>query len=73
MFFYFSIIPATVWVIIGFFLLLASIKAKGGLRTLGRVLAIWSFVIAALFPLSHAFDNFLWQSPMGVVMEQMHQ
>jgi len=72
MFFFFSIIPATVWVIIGFSLLLASTKAKGRLRTLGRALAIWSFIIAALFPLIGAFDNFLWQSPMGDMMAQLH-
>ncbi len=56
--FFFSLIPATVWVIIGFFVLFASTKAEGGLRKFGQVLAIWSFVIATLFPLFVSVDRF---------------
>jgi len=70
--FFFSLLPATVWVIIGFFLLFASTKAEGGLRRFGQVLAIWSFVIAALFPLGAAFITLAGLCPMEAMMEQMH-
>ena len=49
--FFFSLIPATVWVVIGFFVLFASTKAEGGLRKFGQVLGLWSLVLAPLFPL----------------------
>jgi hypothetical protein len=71
--FFFSLIPATVWLIIGFFVLLASTKAAGGLKKFGQVLAIWSFIIAALFPLGGAYVALAGHCPMGAMMEQMHR
>ena len=54
--FLFSLLPATVWVIIGYFVLFSSSRtAMGGIRTFGQVLAIWIFVIAALFPIGGAY------------------
>ena len=70
--FFFSLIPATVWVIIGFFVLFASTKAEGGLRKFGQVLAIWAFVIAALFPLGGAFVTLAGLCPIDALMESMH-
>ncbi len=48
--FFFSLIPATIITVIGFFVLFTSTKAAGGVRTFGRILAIWVFIIAT-FPL----------------------
>jgi ABC-type cobalamin transport system permease subunit len=70
--FFFSLIPATVWLIIGFFVLFASTKAEGSLRKFGKVLAIWSFVIAALFPLAGAYVTLAGICPMEAMIEQMH-
>ena len=70
--FFFSLIPATVWVIIGFFVLFASTKAEGGLRKFGQVLAIWAFVIAVLFPLGGAFVTLAGLCPIDALMESMH-
>ena len=70
--FFFSLIPATVWAVIGFLVLFASTKAEGGLRKFGQVLAAWSFVIAALFPLGGAFVTFAGLCPMAAMMETMH-
>ncbi len=69
--FFFSLIPATVWAVIGFFVLFASTKAEGGLRKFGQVLAVWSFVIAALFPLGGAFITLAGLCPMAAMMETM--
>ena len=70
--FFFSLIPATVWLIIGFFVLYVSTKAEGGLRKFGQVLAIWVFVIAALFPLGGAYVTLAGLCPMEGMMESMH-
>jgi hypothetical protein len=70
--FFVSLIPATVWVIIGFFVLFASTKVEGGLKKFGQVLAVWSFIIAALFPLGGAFVTLAGLCPMEAMMETMH-
>ena len=41
-----SLIPATFWTAIGFFILFTSEKAEGRLKLFGRILAVWIFVIA---------------------------
>lgn len=46
--FFFSLIPATFWLVIGYVVLFLSSKADGRLRTFGRALAIWVFVIAGV-------------------------
>lgn len=70
--FFFSLIPATVWLIIGFFVLFASTKTERGLSKFGKVLAIWSFVIAAFFPIVGAYLTLAGLCPMEAMMEQMH-
>ena len=70
--FFFSLIPATVWAIIGFFVLFASTKAEGGLSKFGQILGTWALVIAALFPLAGAFVTIAGLCPIGAMMETMH-
>jgi hypothetical protein len=70
--FFFSLIPATVWAVIGFFVLYVSTKAEGGLSKFGRALAIWAFVIAVLFPLCGAYVTLAGLCPMEAMIEQMH-
>jgi hypothetical protein len=48
--FFFSLIPATVFTTVGYFVLFASTKAEGATRKFGQILAIWIFIIAA-FPI----------------------
>ena len=69
--FFFSLIPATAWAVIGFFVLFASTKAEGGLGKFGQVLGTWSLVLAALFPLTGAIVTFAGLCPMGAMMETM--
>lgn len=45
--FFFSFIPATFWLVIGYVVLFLSSKADGRIQTFGRALAIWIFMIAA--------------------------
>ena len=53
--FLFSLLPATFWIVIGYFVLFSSSKAEDRIRTFGRVLAIWIFVIAAIFLIAGAY------------------
>ncbi|MDH3231019.1 MAG: hypothetical protein OEN55_14615 [Alphaproteobacteria bacterium] len=53
--FFFSLIPATVLVVIGYFVLYTSARADGRIGAFGRVLAIWVFVIAMVPPMAGAY------------------
>ena len=69
--FFFSLIPATFWLVIGFFVLFASTRAEGRLRTYGKILAIWTIIIAALFPLGGAYVTVTGLCPIQVMVEQI--
>jgi hypothetical protein len=69
--FFFSLIPATAWAVIGFFVLFASTKAEGRLNKFGQLLGTWSLVLAALFPLAGAIVTLTGLCPMGAMMENM--
>ena len=47
---FFSLIPATVFTTLGYFVLFSSTKAEGRIGKFGRILAIWIFIIAT-FPI----------------------
>ena len=49
--FFFSLIPATIWVVLGYFILYSSTKTQGTVEKFGYFLAIWVFIIAAFFPM----------------------
>jgi hypothetical protein len=62
--FFLSLIPATFFVTIGYFVLFASSKAAGGIKAFGLVLAIWIFVIALFPPIAGAFLTLSGQCPI---------
>jgi hypothetical protein len=72
--FFFSLIPATFWAIIGYFVLFSSAKAAvNGIRVLGLVLAIWIFVIAAVIPVAGAYAALAGLCPpIEQMFERMH-
>jgi len=70
--FFFSLMPATFFVIIGYFVLFSSTKTEGGVQRFGTVLAIWIFLIAAFFPLMGLYVTLAGQCPMGEMMRKMH-
>jgi hypothetical protein len=53
--FAFSLIPATIWVVLGYFVLYSSTKTQGTEQRFGHFLAIWVFVVAAFFPVMGAY------------------
>ena len=70
--FIFSFLPATLWVVIGYFVLFASTKAEGVVQTFGRVLAIWIFVIAAFLPAAGAYVTLADLCPIEEMFQAMH-
>ena len=70
--FFFSLLPATVWVILGYFVLFSSTRTEGSIQLFGRILAIWIFVIAAFFPLMGAYVTLSELCPIEKVLQQMN-
>jgi hypothetical protein len=69
--FFFSFMPATFWVVIGYFVLFSSMRADGSIKTFGRVLAIWIFVIAAFIPIAGAYVTLADLCPIEAMMESI--
>jgi hypothetical protein len=67
--FLFSLIPATFWVVVGFFVLFTSGKAEGTLGKFGKVLAIWIFVIATFIIICGAYMTLTGLCPMEDMIE----
>lgn len=70
--FFFSLFPATIWLIIGYFVLFSSTKTEGGIQKFGQVLSIWVFVIAALIPLMGLYVTVYGFCPITEIMAQMN-
>jgi hypothetical protein len=70
--FFFSFIPATFWVVVGYFVLFSSTKTQGGIRTFGRILATWIFIIAAILPMTGAYVTLAGLCPIEAMMEAVH-
>lgn len=68
MWFFFSFLPATIWVVLGYFILFSSTKTEDGVQLFGRILAVWVFIIAALFPVIGAYVTFTGFSPHQSMM-----
>ena len=66
---FFSLVPATIWLVIGYFVLFSSTKASGSVQTFGHGLAIWAFVISACFVLAGAYVTLTGLCSMEAFME----
>jgi hypothetical protein len=53
--FLFSLLPATILAVLGYIVLYCSAKSDGAVRTFGRILCIWVFILAAFPPLVGAY------------------
>ena len=70
--FFFSLLPATFWAVVGYFVLFASTRAQGATKTFGKVLAIWIFVIAGFIPLAGAYVTLSGLCPIEDLMQTLH-
>jgi hypothetical protein len=71
--FFFSLIPATFWLVIAYVVLFLSSRADGQVEKFGRVLAIWVTVIAALFPIMGLVATFTDLCPITEIMSKMYE
>lgn len=69
--FFFSLIPATVWVVLGYFILFSSSKTDGGLQRFGQILSIWVFIVAACIPLMGAIVTLSGLCPIDAMIHAM--
>jgi hypothetical protein len=72
MYFFVSLIPATLVVVLGYFILFSSTKAQGGVKTFGQILAVWVLILAAIFPLAGAYATYAGVPSIGDMMREMH-
>lgn len=72
MYFFVSLIPATLAVVLGYFILFSSTQTQGAVKTLGRVLAVWVFVLAALLPVAGGYATYADFPPVSELMRSMH-
>jgi len=70
--FFVSLLPATVWLIIGYFVLFAASRSERGMRTFGQILAIWIFFIAAFIPVAAAYVTLAGLCPIEDMIRTMH-
>lgn len=67
--FFFSLFPATIFTVIGYFVLFSSTKAEGNVKTLGQVLAVWTFVLALMIPIAAAYVTIAGLCPIDTILE----
>ena len=66
--FFVSFVPATFWAVVGYFVLLTSTRAEGRVQVLGKWLATWIFVLAALIPLAAAYITLAGLCPLDALL-----
>lgn len=66
--FFFSFMPATFWLMVGYFVLFSSTRAEGPVGTFGRVLAAWIFLVSAAIVLAGAYVTLNGICPIEALM-----
>ena len=66
-----SLIPATIYVTIGYFVLFSSSKAEGALRKFGQILAVWIFIVTLFFPICGAYASLSGKCPINKIMQKV--
>jgi glucose uptake protein GlcU len=66
--FFISLLPATFWAVIGYFVLFSSARAEGRVQTLGHWLAGWIFLIAVFIPFVAAYITLTGSCPLDALM-----
>lgn len=74
MIFLISIIPATVLVVLGFFVIYTATRAEGGVKRLGKYLGVWIFFLAGASILGGLFASTVGiPGPMGYIGQHMER
>lgn len=72
MYFFFSLIPATLAAVLAYFVLFSSSKAEGAVKTLGQILAVWVFILAAVLPVAGGYATYAGLPSIASMMRSMH-
>ena len=67
-----SLLPGTIWVVLGYFILFSSTRSQGPVQIFGRILAIWVFILAGFFPIAGAYVTLSGLCPIGAMMQSLH-
>ncbi len=68
-----SLIPATLWVVLGYFVLFSASKVdSSGIRVFGQILAIWLFVIGAAIVIGAGYITLAGLCRFGDMFSMMH-
>ncbi len=70
--FIFSLIPATIFTVIGYFVFFSSTKVEGASQKFGQVLAVWVFIVASFFPMMGLYVTLAGLCPIEEIMQVMH-
>jgi hypothetical protein len=73
MLFFISLIPATIFLIIGYFVLFSSTRAEGGVKRFGNILATWIFVLAGGVVVGGLAAPALGINPIGGMVQHFQQ
>ena len=69
--FFFSLLPATMLTVVGYFVLFSSTKVDGGVHLFGKTLAIWIFFIAITIVLMATTVTFSGLCPITEMMQHL--
>ena len=72
MYLFFSLFPATILVVVGYFVLFSSTKTGGAVKTFGQILATWIFILAAILPVAGAYATYAGFPSIDAMMRSMH-
>jgi hypothetical protein len=72
MYFFFSLIPATLAVVLAYFILFSSNKTEGAVKRLGQILAVWVLVLAAALPMAGGYATYADLPSIASMMRSMH-
>lgn len=70
--FIFSLIPATIFTVIGYFVFFSSTKTEGARQKFGQVLAVWVFIVALFFPMMGLYVTLSGLCPIEGILQIMH-
>jgi len=71
-YFFFGLIPATLAVVVGYFVLYSSARTQGAMKTFGQILALRAFAAAALLPMAGGYATNTDVPLLGAMMRSMH-
>jgi len=72
MLFLFSLLPGTILLVVGYFVLFASSRAEGGVKRFGQYLAVWIFFLVTVLVLGGLLASALgMQDPISRMTQHM--